>query len=120
MRKIKHYWTGFLCLFIFFFSPAQHVPENTARIVAENFINSRLNGVAQKGSTTNLINITSSINAKYTGFYVFKNASDTGFYIISSEYGNHPVLGYSDDTTISSSEQIAPGFLYFLDWYQSV
>jgi hypothetical protein len=96
------------------------VPESTARIVAENFINSRLNGVAQKGSTTNLINITSSINAKYTGLYVFKNASGTGFYIISSEYGNHPVLGYSDDTTISSPGQIAPGLLYFLDWYQSV
>ncbi|MDR1876339.1 MAG: C10 family peptidase [Flavobacteriaceae bacterium] len=119
MKKIKYYGLGFLILFMSCFSLAQSVSESTARTVAQNFINSK-SDAAQKKSV-DLVNITADIDAKYDGFYIFKNSLGNGFYMISSEYGNHPVLGYSDDTTISSSsEEISPGFLYFLDWYQSV
>jgi hypothetical protein len=97
---------------------AQSVSESTARTVAENFISSRSNAAQKK--PIDLINITTAIDAKYDGFYIFKNSLGNGFYIISSEYENHPILGYSDDTTISSSGQVSPGFLYVLDWYQSV
>ncbi|MDR1876338.1 MAG: C10 family peptidase [Flavobacteriaceae bacterium] len=118
MKKLKYYGLSFLILFMFCFSPAQSVSESTAKIVAQNFINSKSDAAQKK--PVDLVNITPDIDAKYDGFYIFKNSLGNGFYIISSEYGNHPVLGYSNDTTISPYGEISPGFLYILDWYQSV
>lgn len=104
-----------IAIFISYTFYSQDISEKTARIVANNFLNQR---IQLKNSNHNkLINITNRFDKKYDGFYIFKSLN--GFIIISSQSENHPILAYSFDTTLNPEGNQSPEFLYFLREYQS-
>ncbi|MGM5631896.1 fibronectin type III domain-containing protein [Apibacter raozihei] len=115
MCKFKHFLIVIGILTSCFFK-AQDISEEKAQIVAKNFIS--LYSKNGKSSEIQLINITHRINNNYNGFYVFKNATVNGFYIISATRKNHPVLAYSFDSNIDENKIQSPEFLYLLNGYQ--
>ncbi|PQL94037.1 C10 family peptidase [Apibacter adventoris] len=103
--------------FMSYYFQGQNISEETARMVANNFLN--LKSENKRSLEVQLTNITAQINKKYNGFYIFKTATEKGFCIISSEKGNHPILAYSFDSPLSTNGPISPEFLYILDGYQA-
>ncbi|WP_128331689.1 Spi family protease inhibitor [Apibacter sp. HY039] len=91
MFKFKHFLIviGIFTSYCFY---AQDISEEKAQIVAKNFIS--LYSKHQKSTEIRLTNITDRINKNYNGFYIFKNATESGFYIISATNKNHPILAY--------------------------
>ncbi|PQL93970.1 C10 family peptidase [Apibacter adventoris] len=106
-----------LGFFISYYFQGQNISEETARIVAKNFISQK--SEIKRSQEVQLTNITAQIDKKYNGFYIFKTANGQGFCIISSEKENHPVLAYSFDSTFSTEEPISPEFLYILNEFQA-
>ncbi|PQL94038.1 C10 family peptidase [Apibacter adventoris] len=104
-------------LLLSYYFQGQSISEETARMVANNFLN--LKSENKRSQEVQLTNITAQINKKYNGFYIFKTANGQEFCIISSEKGNHPVLAYSFDSSLSTNGPISPEFLYILDGYQA-
>ena len=103
-----------LILFVFFscISFANSVSEIEARQKAESF----LNGLTKnyKGATRANKNTLELVNTKYDQLYVFNSYDSEAFVIISANDKTESVLGYSDNSTISTSN-ISPQLLYWLD-----
>ena len=104
-----------IAIFISYLFHGQDISEKTARIVANNFLNQK--NIKKTSNNEKLINITARIDKKYDGFYIFN--SENGFFIISSQSENHPILAYSLDSSIPVGEKQSPEFLYILNEYQA-
>lgn len=111
-----------LFMFVFFISgviQAQDISEKTAQIVANNFLKLKTKDPIKRFSKQlNLLNITSTIDKKYDGFYIFTNENGNGFCIVSSESANHPILAYSTNSSLSNIKKNSPEFLNILNNYQ--
>ena len=104
-----------IAIFISYLFHGQDISEKTARIVANNFLNQK--NIKKTSNNEKLINITARIDKKYDGFYIFN--SENGFFIISSQSENHPILAYSLESSIPVGEKQSPEFLYILNEYQA-
>ena len=104
-----------ITIFISYLFHGQDISEKTARIVANNFLNQKT--IKKSSNNEKLINITARIDKKYDGFYIFN--SENGFFIISSQSENHPILAYSLESSIPVGEKQSPEFLYILNEYQA-
>ena len=104
-----------ITIFISYLFHGQDISEKTARIVANNFLNQKT--IKKSSNNEKLINITARIDKKYDGFYIFN--SQNGFFIISSQSENHPILAYSLESSIPVGEKQSPEFLYILNEYQA-
>jgi effector-binding domain-containing protein len=113
-----------LFMSVFFVSSvlqAQDISEKTAQKVANNFLKLKIKDPLKKLSKQlNLVNITSTIDKKYNGFYVFTVENGNGFCIVSSESANHPILAYSTNSSLSNIKKNSPEFLNILNNYQDV
>ncbi|PQL91855.1 C10 family peptidase [Apibacter sp. wkB309] len=110
----------FITAFIIFsVYQAQDISERTAQRVANNFLKLKAKDPLKRLSKQfKLSNITSTIDKKYDGFYVFKVENGNGFCIVSAESANHPILAYSLNSSILTNKKSSPEFLNILNNYQ--
>ena len=103
---------------VFISLKAAQVPENLAKIVAENFLKKQINNDPNlKGKTFNL-NVAEVVKMKSsssTAFFIF-NISNSGFIIISGDDKVYPILGYSFTNALNMND-LPPALSQWLDNY---
>ncbi len=93
----KNYFLLLLLISIFSQLNAKNIPENTAKIVAENFLNHLIksNDLVQLETSYISNNKNGIASNNSTLFYVFNILNGDGFVIVSADDNIEPILGYS-------------------------
>ena len=122
MKKIILF--SFILFLVASHSFGKQVDAATAKIVAKNFLSSRVNGpMFARGSDLNLVmqggeslKNTSPSSEEQVCFYVFNLSKGGGFIVVSGDDVAQPVLAYSGEKEFS--QNIPPHVAAWLDFYK--
>ncbi len=111
-----------LTAFVMNLAFGKQVDVATAKIVGQNFLNTRTTNAMLKAVTgLELVYTSSALGGTYSDgqinyFYVFNTSPSKGFIIVSSDDKAAPVLGYSYESGFDAGK-IPPHVASWLEWY---